>query len=152
MRIQADFKIDQARYFLTRMRENYQDPRVFNYHYNAYLSSSMNVTFSLQKEFNNNQHFIEWYPIVQKNMKNDSELKYLDNARDEDIHDFPSSYKATISHQLSFTPNRVWFFEPKNESRFIAEMGGIEICDFCDRQLKKLEEIVHKWKLEYRKI
>src|SRR5574341_1334722 len=82
-------KIKEAEFHLRHAKEHYQSDDTFAFYLSAFLSASRSITFYLQKQYGNQQGFREWYCVEQTKMNADNDLKYLNEARVEDVHRKP---------------------------------------------------------------
>lgn len=85
-------KVQEAEYFLSKMKQTLEDDNVFYYNLSAFLAAARTITLYMQKQYKtgkskkDRKDFDEWYSQKQLKMIADPELKYLIKARDEAIH------------------------------------------------------------------
>lgn len=65
---------------------DYFDPEGFRTNLNATIQAIRNLTFALQAESKASEGFNEWYLVWQDKMKNDSIMKWLNDARVSIVH------------------------------------------------------------------
>ena len=82
-------KLNEAKYFLEKMREAASDPDKVRYELTAFLSASRSITQIMQKEFSGKPGFIDWYTQKQKEMAQNGTLKYLHRQRSITFHEHP---------------------------------------------------------------
>lgn len=85
-RLYATDKLKEALYFLLQMRRSYVDRNEFVYNLNAFINSSRNVTFVLQKEFSYNPHLKAWYLKKQEEIREDKLFKFFNEMRVASVH------------------------------------------------------------------
>lgn len=85
-------KLQEAEYFLSKMKQTLEDDNVFYYNFCAFVSAARSITLYMQKQYKTGKNkkdrkdFVEWYCPKQLKMIDDPELKYLNKARAEAIH------------------------------------------------------------------
>src|SRR5437879_80752 len=82
----AHDKLGEAHYFIHELIANYHYPDEFRYCLSAFFQSARSVTFMIQKELDKLDGFSEWWAEKQERMKNDPNLKLLNDKRVETFH------------------------------------------------------------------
>jgi len=154
-------KMQEARYFLEKMEESYDDP-TFTYNFNAFVSAARSITYYMQKQYAHQEGFSLWYNQKQEKMKKDKELKYLNQARVGALKTEPINKGATreikfavdvilskeyeLSTEQSNEPQFVNPPEnyPKTVRRFFPDLDDLDVVEFCENQLTKLVELVEE--------
>jgi len=98
-------KLNEAKYFLKRMKESYSQIDVFGYNLRAFLSAARSVTFIMQKEFDKVSGFSIWYACKQTEMKANPVMNYLYEQRNQTLHVRPIQPKAKITVNATATVN-----------------------------------------------
>lgn len=79
-------KLQEAEYFLSKMKQTLEADNVFYYNHSAFVSAARSITYCMQKQYKHRNGFEEWYCPKQLKMIADPELKFLKKARDAAIH------------------------------------------------------------------
>jgi len=82
-------KLDEAKYFLTRMAEEVANREPFQYNLSAFLAAGRSVTCIMQKEFSKFVGFMQWYNSTLEVMNSDSLFKLMNKKRVMTIHQKP---------------------------------------------------------------
>ena len=158
------FKVDEALYFLSTMKQtynNHSDDFYFNLH--AFFASFRSITYYMQKQYKKCNWFPEWYCKKQIEMSNDSDLHFLLKIRNEIIHRNPAN---TYTEYECFSPGVILNGNETEEEiekkidaldeldyeinigqRFF-EKNEYEIIEFCETQLKKITALVDECELK----
>ena len=155
-------KIREAEYFLSLMKQAFEDDNAFSYNLSAFLSAARSITWYMQKQYVRRNGFAEWYRQNQIKMSADPELEYLNKVRVEDVHREPVQTGATRQVTVSIdavlvkegTPEAEQAKEaepkpptqssPKTVRRFFPKFGHVDVIEFCENQLTKLTRIVEE--------
>ena len=170
------FKLGEAKYFYKQLEEKYNDylenytdknRTIFLFSLGAFFSATRSITFYMQKQYKKENGFCEWYCPQQNKMKNDIEMRFLNDLRVNVIHfcspivhtEITGSYQADIRLVYSEGdprygtpfPERIPMFvaTPRiKATRVIFKAGqtiegkslpdDTEVIPFCFRQLSKL--------------
>jgi len=155
-------KIQEAEYFLSKMKQFFEDDNTFAYNLSAFLSAARSITWYMQKQYKQRDGFAEWYCPHQIKMSADSELEYLNKVRVEDVHRKPVLSGAT--RELTMTGDIILVkdgasvaeqakeAEPKPPTqsrqktvrRWFPEFRQVEVIEFCENQLTKLAKMVEE--------
>jgi hypothetical protein len=159
-------KLQEAEYFLSKMKQTLEPDNVFYYNLSAFLAAARTITLYMQKQYKtgkskkDRKDFDEWYSPKQLKMIADPELKYLNNARDEAIHTETIETGATRTKTSSIglkivekgTPETEQVKEaeskpsaqssPKTVRRFFPEFKDMDVIEFGEKQLAKLTKVV----------
>jgi len=152
-------KLGEAKYFLMMMKKNYSDDRLFGYNLSAFLSAARSITFYLQTQYKKQDGFSNWYERKQQIMSSDLELEFFNKARVEAVHKRPSPYMLRRTQKISFDPSieqirerekkglphipqKMIIGEPKTIKRFFPDLDEVDVIEFCETQLIKIEKIV----------
>ncbi|NQE51950.1 hypothetical protein C5S29_00055, partial [ANME-1 cluster archaeon GoMg3.2] len=154
-------KVQEAEYFLSKMKEILEDENVFYYNLSAFSSAARSITFYMQKQYRSKygKDFDEWYRPKEQKMKDDPELKYLNKVRAEAIHTETIETGATRIKTSSLgltvgkdTPEAEQVNEaeskpaaqssPKTVGRFYPEFKNRDVIEFGEKQLAKLTKVV----------
>ena len=158
-------KLQEAEYFLSKMKQTLEDDNVFYYNLSAFLAAARTITLYMQKQYKtgkskkDRKDFDEWYCPKQLKMIADPELKYLNKARDEAIHTETIETGATRIKTSSLgltvgkdTPEAEQVNEaeskpsaqssPKTVGRFYPEFKNRDVIEFGEKQLAKLTKVV----------
>jgi len=133
-------KLEEALYFLLRMRQNYVDRKSFIYNMNAFLNSARNITWILQKELGHDSRFKVWYPQKQKEMKEDKLMSFFKDLRNVSV-------KERGSPKHSLLVKAAYIF-PKGKT-FQADTVGITERKFSKENKAEMEAlgVMHDYKL-----
>jgi hypothetical protein len=155
-------KIREAQYFLSMMKQAFEDDDTFSYNLSAFLSAARSITWVMQKQYARYNGFAEWYCPYQIKMPANPELDYLNTLRVEDVHKEPvptgSTRVVTVSLGLTLVKEGTSVAEQAKESkhkpptqcgsrtvrRFFAKFEHVDVIEFCENQLSKLTEIVEE--------
>ena len=156
-------KVEEAEYFLSALKQLFEDDDKFAYNLSAFLSAARSTTLYMQKQYKHKAGFAEWYSRKQIEMSADEELNYLKDARVEDIHREPvhtgATRKVTCSADIILVPEDEQANEtelephtqsssktsgPKTVRRFFPKFGEVDVTEFCESQLTKLTKIVEE--------
>lgn len=88
-------KLNEAQYFIDRMKETNCYKNAFRYNLSAFLSAFRSITLFMQKEFNSVDGFTSWYKIKQSQMMSDKILKFFNEQRVQTIHVQPISARPS---------------------------------------------------------
>lgn len=164
----TQFKLKEAKYFFEQMGKTFENDDEFKYNLSAFLSAARSITWFMQGQYAQVEGFGRWYEDKQKEMREDQELKYLDNARVASVHTEFISTGATRVATLGMTcclekaknapstnnvdiPQKVDAPQnsessrptlPKTVKRFFPEFEEMDIIEYCKRQLDKFEKLV----------
>lgn len=95
-------KLNEAKYFLDEMERVSSEPDKFRYELTAFLAACRSITQIMKKEFSGHSAFDAWYAQKQKEMENNSILKYLHRQRSITYHERPVlSYPIRLTDQIS---------------------------------------------------
>ncbi len=83
---QTETKLEDARLALEGMKSA-TDPLSFRSQFSAFLQHARAITYALQKDGRHIPGFEEWYNGKQQEMGGDELLKFICDARDEDVHE-----------------------------------------------------------------
>ena len=154
-------KLQEAEYFLSKMKQTLEDDNVFYYNLSAFLSAARSITYYMQKQYKHRNGFEEWYSPKRIDMRADPELKYLNNARVEALKTVPVQTGATREKTSSIgltvekdTPEAEQVKEaeskpsaqssPKTVRRFFPEFKDMDVMEFGEKQLVKLTKVVEE--------
>jgi len=155
-------KVKEAEYFLSKMRETFEDDDIFSYNLSAFLSAARSITWYMKKQYRHREGFNEWYCQKQIEMKTDRELKYLNEARVENVHKTPVPTGSTRQGAIRIDaivakegvseakqPKKGEYKSPEQRNqrtvrRFFPKFKDIDVIEFCEKQLKKLADIVQE--------
>lgn len=91
-------KLDEASYFLAKMKESPKDQRApFVYNLSATVSAARSVTFVMQDEFAHVPGFSDWYKQQRQNMKQDNFMDFMNKIRVENLHNAAVRPRARIT-------------------------------------------------------
>jgi len=82
-------KLEEAGYFLERMKETQAEPDHFRYNLSAFLAAARSVTWVMKNEFNAAEGFNCWYCKCKAEWKNDTEMEFFRQIRNDNIHENP---------------------------------------------------------------
>lgn len=157
-------KIREAKYFLSMMKQSFEDDHTFAYNLSAFLSAARSITFYMQKQYKRREGFDEWYRQKQIEMSTDPELQCLKEARNEDVKTEPIPTGATREVTMSIDavlvkegtqkaeeakedePKPPAQNSPRTVRRFFPKFGHVDVIEFCENQLTKLTRIVEECK------
>ena len=161
-------KLQEAEYFLSKMEEFFKDDEIFAYNLSAFLSAARSITLFMQKQYRtgkskkDKKDFDEWYCRKQQEMKDDPELRYSKNARNEDLKTESVATGATRKIMSSIgvsivekgTPEAEQVKEaeskasaqssPETVRRFFPEFKDMDVMEFGEKQLVKLTKVVEE--------
>jgi len=159
-------KSREAEHFLSMIKQSFEDDEKFSFNLSAFLSAARSITWYLQKQYAHSNGFTEWYLQNKIKMSADPELKYLNEIRVEDVKREP--VKTGTTHAITFGVSVVFGETPskseqtkEDESppiqsstkiirRFFPKFGKIDVIEFCENQLKKLNKIVEECEKQFR--
>ena len=158
-------KVREAQYFLSGMKQFFEDDDAFAYNLSAFLSAARSITWYMQKQYKHRQNFDEWHRQKQIKMSADPELRYLRDARNEDVKTEPILTGATREVSLPLDvilvedgtsmaeqakeaeeaePKPPIQSQSKTVRRFFPKFGQVDVIKFCENQLTKLTRIVQE--------
>ena len=155
-------KVREAEHFLSMMKQAFEDDNTFSYNLSAFLSAARSITWYMQKQYAHRNGFAEWYCQNKIKMSADPELKYLRDARNEDIKKV--TVPSGVTCELPFTADAIFVKEgtpvaeqakgakpkpptqsnPKTIRRFFPKFGQADIIRFSENRLDKLIRIVEE--------
>lgn len=162
MKNPARRKNREAEYFLSVMKQTFEDDNAFSCNLSAFLSAARSMTFYMQKQYSHRNGFAEWYCRKQIEMSADRELVFLKKARVEDIHtetvrtgatrEATGDARACIAVEGTLENEQVGETKPKPPTqsspktlrRFFPELENGDVVEFCERQLAKLSKLVEE--------
>jgi hypothetical protein len=97
-------KLDEAKYFLDRMREHQTDAAVFRYNLSAFVSAARSVTLMMQSEFAKRAGFTKWYVPKRRDMVVDLLMKDLNNRRTTTIHKESIAFHPRVELNIRMVP------------------------------------------------
>lgn len=160
-------KLREAEYFLSMLKEAYEDDNTFAYNLSAFLSAARSVTFYMRDQYGRRNGLTEWYRPKETEMRADPELVFLNEARVESVHKETVPTRATrqatatarafiatektpqdkqVEQAKAKAPARTG---PKTVRRFFAEFENHEVRDFCEKQLAKLAKLVEECEKQF---
>lgn len=160
------FKVDEASYFLSMMKQTYKnesDEFYFNLH--AFFTAFRSITFYMQRQYKKCNGFPEWYCQNQIKLSSDSDLQFILKTRNEIIHKKPVNTitKIEVFSRGAFINNdneeeilkkidEINMYEPEINiaNRFFEKKEEPEIIEFCENQLKKITLLVGECELKFR--
>jgi len=144
-------KINEARYFIDRMKNNYDDLLFLEYNFSAFLSAARSVLQFIYEDIKNIPLKKELY--INEVSKNKI-IKFFKYKRDTNIHIMPTaigSRSVTISVGMQYvilgekTDNNKNWIPPKSESiNKITNWEGAEqeIINACEAYIKEICDFV----------
>jgi len=98
-----------------------EKPNLFIANLNSFISLARSVTLVMQKEFHDVPEFAEWYAIKQEEMKNDDDMKFFVELRNESLKEKSVGkifYKVELLEDIKVPANETltWpAFKPNND-------------------------------------
>ena len=142
------FKVDEASYFLSMMKQTFDnDSNNFIYNLNAFLSATRSITLFMQKQYSKKDGFKMWYGKKQNEMENDSDLNFLVKSRNEVIHEkkmntvMEFTLTPISSGKIVKNPYEKMAFN-MDKRAFIENEIDIDIIKYSEIQLNKLIRLV----------
>ena len=161
-------KYNSALLHLERMKkESITDHEFFRTNLEAFVETSRNVTYIMQKEFKHRAGFNEWYKEIQKNMDNDDVFSFFNKKRVTSVHKKPVETVLTgcIPKSLSFAivgqPDDIVTEDTKTlatispiqySRRFGNHPKGYsteEVISLCEKYIAKLGLIVDECEVKF---
>jgi hypothetical protein len=84
--------VHEAHYFIHQLIDNYHYPHPIRFYLSAFLNAARSITWMLQKELAGRDGFAEWYQSRRQRMKEDLDLRFLNDLR------------VGVTHQASLVP------------------------------------------------
>ena len=160
-------KAKEAEFHLLQSKEHYQEDDEFSYFLSAFLSAARSITFYMQKQYGKHSGFPKWYCEEQTRMVADADLKYLNEARVEDVHQKPVHTGATRA--VSFSIDAILVKEGEEYSfdtepvipekavesrnvtlrRYFVGREDVEVLEFCSLQLSKLISLLDRCEAKF---
>src|SRR5688500_19302658 len=98
--METENKLEEAKYFFNRMKENIANPKVLGFNPSAFINAARSVTWFMQKEYSDNPRFKSWYVSKRKELEEDKVCKFFHDLRTANIHlEFPK-FKRDIAVNL----------------------------------------------------
>jgi len=146
--MEAVEKLEEAKYFLTKMNESIDDRVIFKFNLSAFLSASRSVTFYLQTEYANNPKFIKWYTKKQEEMMADDLFKFFNEKRRTVIHikmiEVRGHHEITLHESIGISDSVI--IELRDENGNLKQTGTYTSEPKTSPQEKSDEtKITHKW-------
>ena len=161
-------KLEEAKYFLSQMQANIENPKNFAFNLSAFLSAARSVTFVMRSEFARFSGFDGWYKSKQEEMNGDGDFKFFNDMRVVTIHQRTVTphrkTHITISETISASLTRKVVdkdgnvvsertSEPKAEkspeekvtikhSWYFEERPDEDLLELCNAYVQKLEKLV----------
>lgn len=157
-------KSREAEHFLSMIKQSFREDDKFAFNLSAFLSAARSITWYLQKQYARRNGFAEWYCQKKIMMSADPGLKYLNEARVEDVKREPVKTGATRA--ITFGVSVIFGDPPKSEQpkeaeksptqsrtktirRFFPKFGNMDVIEFCEKQLDKLNKIVEECEKQF---
>jgi len=104
-----------------------EKPELFIANLNSFISLARSITNIMQKEFHNVPEFDEWYAIKQEEMRNDKDMKFFVELRNESLKEKSVGkivYKVELLEDITFPSNETltWpAFKPNNNGTLVLD-------------------------------
>ncbi len=159
-------KVNETKHFFEEMKRISPQTDTFRYTYTAFLAALRSITQIMQKEFSGADGFSAWYETKQKEMGENSVLKYLHKQRSLTYHERPAiiypigvtkqiAQNNQISYMLSGTGDTLQrnqtFFQPFPQYASVIEVkyyfsdftdSDKDVITICQEAVWALEKIV----------
>jgi hypothetical protein len=96
METQTKGKIEEAKFFLLKFYETYNDEE-FRYYLSAFISASRSILWVLRKEFGKDKKFKQWYANRKLTADEDALFKFINELRTTTIHKNPIETHRVVS-------------------------------------------------------
>lgn len=155
-----------AEYFIRRMKRSFKDNDKFDWNLSAFLVFAQSIKEYMRKQYAHCNGFAKWYCQKKKKMSADPRLKYLQKARNTDVHadthGKPLKTGATRKIQIKVDaivvkegapvaeqpkkaePKLPTQSSPKTVRRWFPKFGRVDVVPFCESQLGKLTKLVEE--------
>lgn len=146
---QTRFKLEEASYFLSMMKQTFNDDsNNFIYNLNAFISASRSITFFMQIQYDKKDGFNKWYYNEREKMKKDPDLVLLNELRVDVIHKKPIGTILEFTLTPPFSGIVVGKIPYENftfavDKRAFAE-NEKDIIEFSETQLNKYSQLVNE--------
>lgn len=117
----AKKNLHECEYHLNRMIDS-QNTEELEINFAAFVNSSRNVTFVLQKEFNSEAAFDNWYKSKQEEMRSDELCKFFSTLRNKIIKEGINKIEGNTKISR-FDSSNDMIDRPKNSSLVITGKG-----------------------------
>ena len=163
------YKLDEAAYFLDKMKRYYDSWTEFGYYLSAFLSASRSVFYFMHAEYCKVQGFKQWEKknIISSKIFIDPDLEFLKSKRSENIHQKNVSMKATMKIPISFKPSIEELRElrsknlptpsqqmvrgsPTRINTYFQDKEDVEVLDFCVSVHQKIVSLVRDCEKEFK--
>lgn len=167
-------KLNEAKYFLSMMEKTKGDEAFF-FNLSAFFSAARSVTFFLQKEFNDDPDFLEWYADEREEMKKNPLFKLIRDTRNFVLKEsYPEARSLQIvSSDTGSNIEQATIYGGIEIIQEIASRGsegdvryylnlhkvsGIDwnssvarrpICDLCNDAVEELDDLLDRWQKEF---
>jgi hypothetical protein len=98
-------KLEEASFFLGKVKSCLDDLIVLSYYLSAFVSAGRSVTWSMQKEFEDNSTYKNWYKEKREQMKNDNIITIFRDLRNITVKEgklkFNKRLNVSINEEIS---------------------------------------------------
>jgi hypothetical protein len=79
-------KLDEASYFLEKLKGSIEDDRIFSFNLSAFVTASRSVTLIMQKDFQHDPTFCDWHAGKLRSIESDNDFKFFNQLRVATVH------------------------------------------------------------------
>ena len=94
-------KLEEAGYFLIRMKQTANDWKLFKFHLSAFLSAMRSISLIMQKECAQYPGFGKWYEHQQEEMREDKLLNFFKELRNTSIQQKQVNPRIQVSFSVT---------------------------------------------------
>lgn len=98
--INTEFKLNEAKFFLNKLEENYSKYPDFDYYLNAFINSARSVLWIMKKEFNKIDEWLKWHDSYEVKKEEDEFLKKINDLRVQSVKIAPLTTSEQINLEI----------------------------------------------------
>lgn len=99
--LQSRERLDQTKFFYSKMNEEFNNPRIFDYYLNAFLASGRSVTNLFEKEFSDNSKLMGFHEDRMKVWHEDKVMRLLYELRSVSLKECTPPTRKTVTKSFS---------------------------------------------------
>ncbi|WP_313232425.1 hypothetical protein [Tissierella praeacuta] len=112
-------KLNEAEFFLNKLKEHENIFPEFDYYLNAFVSSARSVLWIMKSEYNSNNGWKNWYENKSTNQSEDNLLKGITGMRNRSLKQEPLKTEKYFMMSLQLETVDVW----EEVKKFVEEHG-----------------------------
>jgi len=98
--LQCRERLDQTKFFYSKIQEEFKNPIIFEYYLNAFLASARSVTNLLEKEFSKNEKLMRFHSERMKEWHEDKAMRLFYELRSVSLKEQTPPTRKTVAKSL----------------------------------------------------